>query len=214
MPPRDFPLLSVDFPSYTWDWMPVRTAPISAEDYLTFAQQDLKDGKDSRNLVNALSNTKRSLHLRLEDLCLGFGSKDLRNLRSFPALVNHVRDCGLVAPRVLERLNTQRNATEHEYSLPVEADVENFIDIVQLFLAATERWVLRRPSDIEFSMKDPDNHTGIRSIRFIFKWKEGKVAVMPLHFSRKQPLSSEIQSYCYPSDEFLSCVRFAVEHAT
>lgn len=64
--------------SFSWLVYHCRQNP-SAEDYLDFARQDLADGITPRHLINALSNAKRALHMRMEDVCLGFGAVSLKN---------------------------------------------------------------------------------------------------------------------------------------
>lgn len=150
---------------YTYRWMPTRTEP-SADDYLAFSQADLAGGASPRHLVNGLSNAKRALHLRLEDLALGFGAANQKDLRNFPKLVAYVRNCGLVTPRILDRLNKLRNAVEHEYVIPALSEVENLIDVTELFLAATERWIQRQPCDVDFGpgIKDETGEFNLHSL--------------------------------------------------
>lgn len=154
--------------------MTFRTSP-SAHDYLNFAQQDLDEGSSSRQLINALSNAKRSLHMRLEDLCIGFGAKDLKNLKNFPSLINFVRKCGLVAPRILERINKARNNVEHAFQIPTPDQVENFVDIVELFINATDRWRYRQPCDM--NIYHVNEGTGIALYRASFDWPTGTCAL-------------------------------------
>ncbi|AZG10201.1 hypothetical protein EGT29_21310 [Pigmentiphaga sp. H8] len=199
---------------YTWNWMKVRTEPLSAEDYLSFATEDLVDGKTPRNLINSLSNAKKALHLRLEDLCLGFGAKDLKNLKAFPALINYARECGFVAPRVLDRLNTQRNAVEHDYILPIEADVETLVDIVHLFIAATDRWVSRRPCEVGiYNVKIINDSSEFDLNQLAFDWPQGTASLV---FGKSKKSGNELTEtieYQSPSPEFFQCVRFALRNS-
>ncbi|MGB3276598.1 MAG: hypothetical protein WBA82_10460 [Castellaniella sp.] len=199
---------------YTWNWMKVRTEPLSAEDYLSFAIDDLADGKAPRNLINALSNAKKALHLRLEDLCLGFGARDLKKLKAFPALINYARECGFVAPRVLDRLNAQRNAVEHDYLLPIEADVETLVDIVQLFLAATNRWVSRRPCEVEiYNIKVPNDSFEFYLSQLAFDWPLGTASLIFRESGKSRNELAEVIKYQSPSPEFFQCVRFALHNS-
>ncbi|WP_082385683.1 hypothetical protein [Achromobacter sp. 2789STDY5608621] len=211
----DLSLLSDDTAEVDmWDWMEVRTEPLSAADYLSFAALDLVDGKTPRHLVNALSNAKKALHLRLEDLCLGFGGVNPKSRRTFPDLIRYIRECGLVAPRVLDRLNAQRNAVEHDYILPTEPDVETFVDVAHLFVAATDRWVSRRPCQISCSgIEVTINSMKCNLIQITFDWHQGVVA---LNFKESKSiiraLSQRIECKS-PSDDFFQYVRFAVRHS-
>ncbi|MFH6600771.1 hypothetical protein ACEVAQ_18880 [Ectopseudomonas khazarica] len=155
---------------YSWIAMSFRDSP-SAHDYLDFAQQDLHDGNTSRHLINALSNAKRSLHMRLEDLCLGFGARDLKKLGRYPSLIDFIRKCGFVAPRILDKINKARNSVEHEFKIPTHEETENFVDIVELFLSATDRWRYRQPCDVDIKHIASSGSIALHGISF--NWKNG-----------------------------------------
>lgn len=83
---------------YTWSSIKTRDKPISAEQYLKFSENDLSDGESERHLVNALTNAKRALHLRMEDVCLGFGFASFEGRRSFPRMTEFISNIGVTAP--------------------------------------------------------------------------------------------------------------------
>lgn len=199
---------------YTWFGLRMRKAPLSASDLLDFAIADLKDGDSAgsaspRHLVNALSNAKKSLHLRLEDVCLGFGCGSLKSVKSFPKLIAYARNCGVVAPRVLERLNSRRNLVEHEFDVPMKNDVENFVDVVQLFLAATDRWEFRMPVEVDYyGTAAASNGALLRCLRF--NWVLGAVTLEFKAADAKFAAPSEFVKFESPSEEFFQCVRFVL----
>lgn len=211
----DLSLLTDDVADqYVWDWMGVRDEPLSAEDYLSFAENDLRDGRTARHLVNALSNIKKALHIRLEDVCLGFGARDLDRLKNFPGLINYARECGLVAPRVLDRLNAMRNAVEHDYILPTEPDVETFLDVAHLFLAATDRWVSRRPCEVGCeSVLVVHNALNFELYKLDFDWSQGAAVLHFRECEARGVAPQENIEYRSPSAEFFSCVRFALRNS-
>lgn len=139
--------------SYIWGGIKARASP-SSYDFLDYAKQDLIDGQVPRNLINSISNAKRSLHSRLEDLCVGFGVKKSRNWKVFPLLIDYVRSCGIVVPQVLNMLNSLRNEVEHEYIVPSPEKVDIFIGVVELFLVATDRCLDRQPFEAEITKKN------------------------------------------------------------
>lgn len=202
--------------SYTWSWLRMRNAPLSASDLLAFAIADLNDGDlatsaSPRYLVNALSNAKKALHLRLEDVCLGFGCASLKSVKSFPKLLAYARNCGVVAPRVLERLNSRRNMVEHEFDVPGKEDVENFVDVVQLFLAATDRWESRMPVDVDYYGKAAaSNGALLRGLHF--DWTRGVVTLEFKAAGAKFADPSDLLPFESPSEEFFQCVRFVLEN--
>jgi hypothetical protein len=117
---------------------------------------DLETGSDVRSNINALSNAKRSLHLQVELLAKAFGFEKLpkRESQGFPTKLEFCRRCGLTAPKVLRKLNSIRNLAEHEYYVPNRAEVEDFIDVVELFIYATERFLKHFPTDLEWTWSE------------------------------------------------------------
>jgi hypothetical protein len=206
-------LLSVDdIGGYTWDFMPSRENP-SAETYLSFAEADFAEGESPRHLVNSISNAKRSLHLRLEDLCLGFGSKNLSKLRKFPPLLEYVRRCGIVAPAVLSQLNTLRNDVEHDFNIPVAREVTTFLGVAALFLSSTDRWLNRRPLEIGYFKQVRSGVDIFELVNVTFDWKLGLVK---LHFRKPGDgwsVARTIIEFASPSAEFFQCVNFALANS-
>ncbi|WMO23924.1 hypothetical protein NI374_06680 [Vibrio parahaemolyticus] len=136
-----------------WDKVsyPVETTP---RVYLDFAIEDFESSseeKQSRTLVNALSNAKRALHLQVETIAKSLGFvQQKRGFPNFHAYLGFCEKCGVVTPRILKKLNTVRNAVEHEYYIPTESETEDFIDVVELFLAATDKFIYQFPVDLEW----------------------------------------------------------------
>ena len=202
--------------AYMWSGLRMRKDPLSASNLLDFAIADLKDGDvaasaSPRHLVNALSNAKKALHLRLEDVCLGFGCGSLKSVKSFPKLIAYARNCGVVAPRVLERLNSRRNMVEHEFDVPKKEDVENFVDVVQLFLAATDRWELRMPVDVDYhGTAAASNGSLLRGLHL--DWTRGAVALKFKAAGAQFRDPPDVLTFESSSDEFFQCVRLVLEH--
>ncbi|MCQ9041490.1 hypothetical protein H2C98_08315 [Vibrio parahaemolyticus] len=126
----------------------------SAKQYLEFAISDFEGDDSDRGRINAFSNAKRALHLQVETLAnlFGFDASRKKNRKhiSFPGYIAFIEKCGIVTPRILTKLNRVRNAVEHSYYTPSADETENFIDVVELFLAATDRAIYQFPLDIEF----------------------------------------------------------------
>ncbi len=150
--PSNFDDFDPDF-STGWDKVsyPVETTPRL---YLDFAIEDLESGepkKTSRVFVNALSNAKRALHLQVETIAKAFGfTSSKKGFPNFHDYLSFCQKCGIVTPRILKKLNTVRNAVEHEYYIPSESETEDFIDVVELFLAATDKFIYQFPIYLEW----------------------------------------------------------------
>ncbi|WP_017510727.1 hypothetical protein [Cupriavidus pauculus] len=196
---------------YTWSGISTRDEPVSAEQYLDFATHDLLDGDSDRHLVNALTNAKRALHLRMEDVCVGFGFASYGGPRSFPRMVEYISRVGVTAPRILTRLNQLRNQVEHEYLVPGRAEVETFIDVTSLFAASTQRWISRQPSQIEMSQAVTIEGNTIILRSMTLSWEKG---IACLSFSGtdntnfSQTATTEFRCH---SAEFFLCTKLALE---
>lgn len=160
------------FDDYTWGSVSEKYES-SANDYLQYAIEDLGDGCAPRNLVNAISNTKKALHIRMEELSEGFGIG--KNKSPFPLMFKYLKNCGFVAPRILDRINKYRNKVEHEYVMPELEDVEIYIDVVQLFIESTRKWMERCVEEINIlgGVLDTAGEFELSKIRF--EWKLGEI---------------------------------------
>ncbi|WP_162935030.1 hypothetical protein [Pseudomonas cavernae] len=211
MLPENYTALDPDF---TTTSVPLRfSRKTTPKDYYHFAIQDLSIEPDTRSLVNALSNTKRALHLQVEMLSTAFGlDKFSKKAKSFPAMVDFLSSCGLVTPRILSKINKLRNLVEHEYHIPEKDEVENFIDVTELFIAATEKYIKNFPCGIEFLAEAIDpNHPQISYVDLepyegVITFSHGLVANTEGHDWEK----SEIHA---PDPAYFKWVKFIVDNS-
>lgn len=106
---------------------------IAPAEYIQFAQQDLDD-TGRRGTVNALGNAKRALECQLDSLLLALGLPKGKNV---PKKLETLNQIGIIAPRILSKINRHRNEVEHEYVCPNHDTVADFVDVVMLFVEAT-----------------------------------------------------------------------------
>ena len=161
-----------DFQHYSWGWI-AQKYEVTADKYLEYSISDLKDGHSSRHLINAISNAKKALHIRMEEIAIGFGYQDGSN--KFPRMCNYVRQCGFVAPRVLDRINAHRNKVEHDYVVPSLEDVEVYIDIVTLFLASTRKWMERCVDEVKINHGVLDETGKFELESISYNWGKGEI---------------------------------------
>jgi hypothetical protein len=111
-------------------------------DFLSFAENDLSASYD-HNFINALSNAKRALDCQIDTLLIGFGFFEIAKKKywSFPTKIDKIKELGILAPRVLNKINKKRNLMEHEFVKPNRETVEDFVDITALFLASTDKYI-------------------------------------------------------------------------
>lgn len=126
---------------------------IKPTDFLGFAEMDL-ESQYSHKDINALSNAKRALDCQLDSLLYTFGlyQNAQEENWNFPKKIGIIKELGIVAPRVLERINRVRNLMEHEFVRPKSEQVTDFIDIVSLFFAATNNYLNKLNESCSFQI--------------------------------------------------------------
>lgn len=107
---------------------------ISPDEFIGFAKMDIAQG-DKHGLVNAMSNAKRAIECQADVTLDSLAGVELKR-RNLPHKLQLLQEMGVVAPRILERVNSLRNLLEHEYELPEKAKAEEAVDIAELFVAA------------------------------------------------------------------------------
>ncbi len=132
-----------------------------------------------QNLVNAVSNAKRAFHFQTDRLCIAYGWKKLHKNKnsSFPEKLKYLELCGILSPNILRKLNAKRNEIEHDYYIPKKEEVEDYIDIVELFLMATKELLDSFPEQVDYClMKDEDYDASLNlpdEITIIIKMEKG-----------------------------------------
>jgi len=118
----------------------VKPFELSAKDFLGFADKDSKI-RSFRGEVNALSNVKRAIDCRIEELlwCYCLHKKSKQDNWNIPTKLEVLGKIGILAPRVLRRISNSRNFLEHEFKKPASNKVDDAVDVGALFLEATEK---------------------------------------------------------------------------
>src|SRR5262245_40283381 len=81
-----------------------------------------------------------------------------------------LKELGVIAPRILSKINRHRNELEHEYTCPDPDSVEDFVDVVALFLEATRKhiedcmseWTVIIPQEEAISVRT--SHDGLQVV--------------------------------------------------
>lgn len=125
-------------------WQKTELYGMTAQEYLTFAKQDLMEDSD-RARINALSNAKRAIECRLDEIFKVYNFKGFSSQHGWklPYKMQVVQTFGVPAPSALRNLITsKRNILEHEYIRPKDhQEIQNAVDVAELFLEATHRYV-------------------------------------------------------------------------
>ena len=123
---------------------------IEAREFLSFAKVDILEDSE-RGKVNALSNAKRAIECRIDEFLTlsNFKRFALQERWNLKHKVEVLHSFGIPAPTVLKNLITaRRNLLEHEYIRPKDwQEVQNAVDIAELFLGATDPYVQRGQID-------------------------------------------------------------------
>lgn len=154
---------------------------ITPQTYIKFAIQDFESDQGNRSNVNAFANAKRAVHFQTDIISKAFGIGCLpeKQRDNFPKKISFCEKCGIVGSRILNKFNKIRNKIEHEYYLPQNDEVENIIDVVKLFLAATARFISLFPTDIGVEL-EPKNDKNIPSFVGIdFPVNKGIIYLLP-----------------------------------
>jgi hypothetical protein len=118
--------------------MPLLGNQVTAKEYLQYATEDLSMDAP-RGVINALGNAKRALHLTIDSTLNAYGLLARNRRVSFPRKLKLLDAAGLFSLSILNTLNVERNAMEHEYVAPTSARVSEVVDVTRLLLLATER---------------------------------------------------------------------------
>lgn len=105
-----------------------------------FYQFALEDGKmqDERSLVNAFSNMKKAIHIRIDMLLNQYGLFRYYKREKFPKKLMLIEKTSLLPTKMIKNLNAERNLLEHEYSIPTHKRVIEALDVMQLLYLASE----------------------------------------------------------------------------
>jgi hypothetical protein len=112
---------------------------IKAKDFLNFGQNNQKLHYPDWE-IDCLSNAKRAISCQLDSLLYAFGLANYAEY-SFPKKIELIRDLEIVAPSMLKKINTYRNYLEHDYVRPGVREAEDALEIAELFLAYTDRFI-------------------------------------------------------------------------
>lgn len=151
---------------------------LKPNDFLKFARNDLNANYE-HNLINSLTNIKRAIDCQIDSIFVGLGlntKKSETENWTFPEKIDILNKLGIVSPEILDIINRQRNDLEHRYSKPKENDVKFALDIAQLFLKYTEKYMNDMPYSGMLREPQSDSYLTItldyKARKFLFEGKE------------------------------------------
>jgi hypothetical protein len=119
---------------------PVRTTSnhhVSPEEFLSWAKSDLKGG-DRRAMGNALSNIKKTIHSRIDEILalshLSF-SKDWNSRATTDDKIALLKKLNIEHTSIVRVISNIRNTYEHQYILPPHlTDIRAYYETTELWL--------------------------------------------------------------------------------
>lgn len=140
---------------------------INPYDFLEFAKSDYRN-KDKKGMVDALSNSKRSIDCQV-DWIISYLGYDYLNFseRRYPeirTLINEfeenvdaykdlslklrfIQSLELTSVFLISKIRTLRNKLEHQYMLPSNDEVREAIEVAEIFINATQNIILNKFSN-------------------------------------------------------------------
>lgn len=156
---------------------------IQPQDFLNYAEKDLESNY-SHNLINCLSNAKRALDCQVDTLLIAFGyySNSKKKMWGFPKKIEVIKELGILAPRVLLKINKTRNLMEHDFTKPTLEQVEDFVDIVALFIASTDKFIYDFPDDLQIECESFDDFW----LDLVCDYKNEKIEIRVIYKEKKK----------------------------
>lgn len=161
---------------------------ITPRKFLKYAEYDLT-AKYDHYLVNSLSNTKRAIDCQLDSLFIAFGLSEKSKDWHFPMKINYLNSIGIISPRILKKINKRRNLLEHEYKYPKEEEVEDALDVAELFIRYTNKYLIRAHTEIDLYY-DLEEETHF--LNAILDWENNKLCFNVRKRIDKEELTKEI----------------------
>ena len=129
---------------------------IKAEQFLDFAKEDFSENS-LRGDINAITNIKRCIENRLDALLFIFGYYEVAENEKwpFPKKLDLLESLDIKAPQILQRrINLRRIIVEHRYRYPPKhEELQDLIEISELFLEATKIFIERYASSTNHSIE-------------------------------------------------------------
>ena len=150
---------------------------LKADDFIYFAELDMK-GNSDKDVVNAVSNIKRAIENRMDCVLFAFNYQELSKNWNFPEKMEKLNKLGIIAPRILKKINRIRNLLEHQYQIPKKDEVEEAYDVATLFLAYTKNFVKKSVPQLGYYLveKSGDKTTEIH-VKIIFENDGAKIGI-------------------------------------
>lgn len=124
---------------------------LSARDFIRFAKEDFSDSS-KKGLINSLTNCKRAIDCQIDNTLEEFGigfekidnsaelfvNKILKNNNDIAYKLKLIQALGFAPGILTSRIRNLRNKLEHFYKIPTKKEVEEAIEIAELYIMSIE----------------------------------------------------------------------------
>ena len=167
-------------------------------EFISFAESDLQSSFEHK-YINALSNAKRALDCQADRLLKLFGyyQESQDKFWGFPKKIELIQEFEIIAPRVLNKINKTRNLMEHQYIKPKPDQVEDFLDVVSLFIASTDHYASNFIIKVDYLNEEKEEYEKYSEVIIAYDNKE---AVLKIETMEHDPIQKEIKFEVKKSD--------------
>lgn len=124
---------------------------LTPKDFIKYSKQDFT-AKDKKGLINALTNAKRAIDCQIDNVLTEFGINPYKIEKAAESLINEiglnqkdlpfklklVQALGLSPGNLTAKVRNLRHKLEHFYKAPTDIEVEEAIEIAELFILSIE----------------------------------------------------------------------------
>jgi hypothetical protein len=131
---------------YVWRNPSCSKSMIGPTDFLRWAKEDIRGG-NPKNIANALSNTKRAIHARIDEILYALRIEYANDWPSNPQTsdkLKAIKQLKIPGTSNVELLTKRRNDLEHKYLLPSLDQVRADVETADMWLERSESYF--RPS--------------------------------------------------------------------
>jgi len=128
---------------YVWRKLGGSKSLISPNDFLTWAKQDIRGG-NPKNIANALSNTKRATHARIDEIIYALRiqyANDWPNSPKTSDKLKAIKKLNILGTSNVALLTNRRNDLEHSYLLPSLEQVRANVETAEMWLDESKSYL-------------------------------------------------------------------------
>lgn len=105
---------------------------------------------------------------------------------------------GIIAPRILNKINKSRNMMEHDFYCPNASEVQDFADVILLFISYTDKYLFGAKVDCEIEKASEEDWYTVNFDR------ENQKIIVGLRGTRREDIELEmVEQSKYSFTEFI-----------